>query len=106
MHSGPGHPAQACCPGWPGGPEWGRLLATITWISTRDASGLYLRQIDVQGVDTKFIGEHRGVLTELLDMQLPHERVNAAGEGFEERYGFARKPGYVRFRCGSRFGGF
>jgi hypothetical protein len=87
-------------------PEWDRLLATVTWISARDTSGLYLRQVDVPGVDTKFIGQHRGILTELLDMQLPPERVNAAGEGFEERYGFARKPGYVRFRCGSRLGGF
>ena len=28
---------------------------------------MYLRQIDVPGVDTKFIERHKGVLTELLD---------------------------------------
>ena len=88
------------------GAEWDQLLAIVGWIGSRDTSGLYLRQVDVPGVDTKFIGQHRGVLTELLDLQLPPERVNAAGEGFEDRYGFLRKPGYVRFRCGSRLAGF
>jgi hypothetical protein len=86
--------------------EWDQLLAIVGWIGSRDTSGLYLRQVDVPGVDTKFIGQHRGVLTELLDLELPPERVNAAGEGFEGRYGFLRKPGYVRFRCGSRLAGF
>jgi hypothetical protein len=86
--------------------EWIQLLAIVGWIGSRDTSGLYLRQVDVPGVDTKFIGQHRGVLTELLDLQLPPERVNAAGEGFEDRYGFLRKPGYVRFRCCSRIAGF
>lgn len=37
---------------------------------------------------------------------LPAERVNAAGERFEERYGFLRKPGYVRFRCSAPVAGF
>jgi len=81
--------------------DWDRLLATVAWIDARDVSGLYVRQVDVPGVDTKFIGRHRGVLSELLDLQLSPERVHAAGDGFEERYGFRRKPGYVRFRLGA-----
>jgi hypothetical protein len=80
--------------------EWDRLLATVGWIDSRDVSGMYLRQVDVPGVDTKFLERHRGVLAELLDLQLPPERIDAAGDGFEGRYGFRRKPGYVRFRCG------
>jgi len=86
--------------------DWERLLATVSWIDSRDVSGMYLRQVDVPGVDTKFIGGHRGVLTELLDLQLAPSRIDVAGEGFEGRYGFLRKPAYVRLRFGSGFGGF
>jgi hypothetical protein len=86
--------------------SWDRLLAVTGWVLTRDTAGLYLRQVDIPGVDTKFIGRHRGVLTELLDLVLPPERVNATGDGFEERYGFLRKPAHVRFRCSVPVAGF
>ena len=86
--------------------SWDRLLAVTDWILTRDTAGRYLRQVDIPGVDTKFIGRHRGVLAELLDLMLPPGRVNATGDGFEDRYGFLRKPGYVRFRCSVPVAGF
>ena len=86
--------------------SWDRLLAVTGWVATRDTAGLYLRQVDLPGVDTKFIGRHRGVLAELLDLMLPPGRVNATGDGFEQRYGFLRKPGYVRFRCSVPVAGF
>jgi hypothetical protein len=86
--------------------SWDRLLAVCSWVLARDTAGLYLRQVDIPGVDTKFIGRHRGVLAELLDLVLPPGRVNATGDGFEERYGFLRKPGYVRFRCSVPVAGF
>jgi hypothetical protein len=86
--------------------DWERLLATVAWIGSHDVSGMYLRQVDVPGVDTKFIGSHRGVLSELLDLQLDPSRIETAGEGFEGRYGFRRKPGYVRMRLGSGLSGF
>jgi hypothetical protein len=86
--------------------SWDRLLAVTDSILARDTAGLYLRQVDIPGVDTKFIGSHRRVLAELLDLVLPPGRVNLAGDGFEERYGFRRKPGYVRFRCSDPFAGF
>jgi hypothetical protein len=79
--------------------EWDLLLATVAWIDSRDVSGMYLRQVDAPGVDTKFIEQHHGVLSELLDLQLDSSRIDGAGDGFEGRYGFRRKPGYVRFRC-------
>ena len=86
--------------------SWDRLLAVTGWVLARDTAGLYLRQVDIPGVDTKFIGRHRGVLTELLDLVLPPERVNRSGDGFAERYGFLSKPGYVRFRCSAPVAGF
>jgi hypothetical protein len=83
--------------------EWDKLLAVVDWISAWQRPGMYLRQVDVPGVDTKFIERHRGVLAELLDLRLDPERVDVATGDFATRYGFARKPDYVRFRC--PFGG-
>ena len=82
--------------------DWADVLATVRWIDERQVPGMYLRQVDVPGVDTKFIGRHRGVLTELLDLQLAPNRIDVTAPDFEGRYGFARKPGYVRLRTASR----
>jgi hypothetical protein len=79
--------------------RWDRLLATVQWIDQRQLPGMYLRQVDVPGVDTKFIERHRGVLRELLDLQLDHERIDPGAADFEGRYRFRGKPAYVRFRC-------
>ena len=78
--------------------RWDQLLATVRWIDERQSPGMYLRQVDVPGVDTKFIEQHRGVLAELLELQLTRDRIDPAGDGFAARYRFRRKPGYVRFR--------
>lgn len=77
---------------------WERLVATVGWLGEHQEAGMYLRQVDVPGVDTKFIERHRGVLGELLDLQLDPERINGGAKDFEDRYGFRRKPAYVRFR--------
>jgi hypothetical protein len=78
--------------------EWDKLLAVVQWIDQRQRPGMYLRQVDVPGVDTKFIEGHRGVLGELLDAQLDSARITPASADFAVRYGFLRKPGYIRFR--------
>lgn len=78
--------------------RWQRLLDTVAWIDERQQPGIYLRQVDVPGVDTKFIERNRGVLSDLLDLQLSEGRVDVGAADFERRYGFRRKPAYVRFR--------
>jgi hypothetical protein len=85
---------------------WDKLLATVRWIEQRQGPGMYLRQIDVPGVDTKFVERHKGVLSEFLDAQLEPSRVDAAAPDFAVRYGFLRRPGYVRFRAAGGFRGF
>ncbi len=87
--------------------DWPKLLATVRWLEQRHQPGtIYLRQVDVQGVDTKFIERHKGVLTELLDAQLDPSRVLSDAPDFAARYGFLRKPAYVRFRVAGGFRGF
>ena len=80
--------------------EWDKIIDTVDWIDTEARPGSYLRQVDVPGVDTKFIERHRGVLSELLDLQLDHSRIDRlmSRSDFAGRYGFSRKPSYVRFR--------
>ena len=86
--------------------DWDRLLATVRWIEQHQAPGMYLRQVDVPGVDTKFIERNKGVLAELLDAQLDPSRVVDGASDFAGRYGFLRRPGYVRFRVAGRLRGF
>ena len=78
--------------------SWTHLLATVCWVDERQSAGMYVRQVDVPGVDTKFIDKHKRVLTELLDLQLAPARINAAAPDLEGRYGFRRKQDYVRLR--------
>jgi hypothetical protein len=79
---------------------WAQLLDTVRWVEECRRPGMYLRQVDVPGVDTKFIERHRGVLGELLDLQLTAERINLSvpRSDFTGRYRFRKKPQYVRFR--------
>lgn len=79
---------------------WREIMATVWWIDERQRPGEYLRQVDVPGVDTKFIEQHRGVLADLLDTQLGPGRRNTSvpRADFAGRYLFAKKPQYVRFR--------
>ena len=79
---------------------WSGLLAVVAWIMGASTEELYLRQIDVEGVDTKFVDLHKKVLDELLTEVLPEGRIDAqypAGE-FARRYRFLAKPDYTRFR--------
>lgn len=81
--------------------DWPLLLDIVTWMRRHPRPNLYLRQVDIPGVHSKFIEGHRSVLTELCDLVLPAEAVDreAVGlAGFCRRYGFRDKPPRVRFR--------
>lgn len=81
--------------------EWSRLLAVVTWLVEHPRPGIYLRQVDLPGVHSKFIEAHRSVLAELLDLALPADAVDHSKTGisqFSARYGFLEKPTRIRFR--------
>ena len=81
--------------------DWPRLSLTASWIaSLAQTHNVFLREVPIPGVDTKFIERHKGILAELLDMMLPTGRIDAAfpPSQFERRYGFALKPTFVRLR--------
>ena len=80
---------------------WDDLLAVLTWFQAHPRPGVYLRELDIPGIHTKFIETHRSVLTELLDAVLPTDAVDdeaTGARGFNRRYGLRDKPTLIRFR--------
>ena len=80
---------------------WPRLLDVVRWVHAHPRPGIYLRQVDIPGVDSKFIEGQRGVLAELLDLALPATAIDPGATGtsqFCRRYGFQDKPLRIRFR--------
>lgn len=81
--------------------EWSRLLDVVAWMEGHPRPGIYLRQVDIPQVHSKFIEAHRGVLGELFDLVLPTAAIAAERSGagqFAARYGFLEKPIRIRLR--------
>lgn len=81
--------------------EWDRLLDVIDWLLAHPRPGIYLRQVDIPGVHSKFIEAHRGVLMQCLDRVLPPDVIDNTARGvggFARRYGFREKPLRIRLR--------
>ncbi len=81
--------------------DWDRILAVLAYFRDHPRPGVYLRQLDIPGVDTKFIESRRKLLMALLDKVLPEDAIDAGATGvkrFAERYGLRQEPPLVRFR--------
>ena len=81
--------------------HWPKILRILGFMKANSRPAIYIRQLDISGVDTKFIEKHKKLLSELLDTVLPSDAIdqNATGAtGFEQRYGFLAKPVLIRFR--------
>ncbi|HAT32155.1 MAG TPA: hypothetical protein DCW29_15255 [Janthinobacterium sp.] len=82
-------------------PAWERILAILQWFVAHPRPRMYLRQLDIAGVDGKFIENRKGLLAELLDQVLPAAAIDAGAVGarqFEARYDLLAKPALIRFR--------
>ena len=80
---------------------WPHLLDVVAWLQAHPRPGVYLRQVDLPGIHSKFIEGQRAVLSELLDLVLPADAVDHGASGasqFAPRYGFRDKPLRVRLR--------
>lgn len=74
--------------------DFGRLIAMLDWLMQNPASNVYLRQLPVEGLDTKWAEQRIGVITGLLkDMK------QEKGEGnFHEICGLLRPPHRIRVK--------
>jgi hypothetical protein len=82
---------------------WPRVLAVCRFIRDNPMPARYIRELDIAGVDSKFIEQHKSILRELLDIVLPPEAADRevgslSGHGFERRYGFRYDEPLIRFR--------
>jgi hypothetical protein len=81
--------------------EWNRLLDIVAWLQAHPRPGVYLREVDIPGVHSKFIEAQRSILGELLDLALAPAAIDSSVAGasqFARRYGFRDKPQRIRFR--------
>jgi len=64
-----------------------RLHGVLRWLIEHPDSGLYIRQLPIRGVDTKWIGAHRSLVTDLFTAATMHDGL-----------GLAEPPRLVRMR--------
>ncbi len=85
------------------GAQWAQLLDVVRFLQEHPRPHHYPRELDIPGVDSKFIESHRRILRALLDEALPDDAVNRAfaakdNAGFCRRYGLRFDQPLVRFR--------
>jgi hypothetical protein len=69
------------------GPDFERLTSVLAWLRGHPDSGLYIRQLPIRGVDTKWVGRNESLVT----------RLHRAATG-REGLGLAPTPDLVRIR--------
>lgn len=77
---------------------WQQLLSVVDWFVAHPNPDIYIRQIDLPGIDSKFIEQHTAQLTALLDALLPASAIDTCEKKFELRYGLRYDQHLIRFR--------
>ncbi|OED46734.1 hypothetical protein ACH42_03505 [Endozoicomonas sp. (ex Bugula neritina AB1)] len=82
---------------------WPLLIKVCRYFQLKPKPGRYIRQLDIQDVDTKFIEMHKGILSDLLTLALESEDFDAevtglSENGFERRFGLLFDEPLIRFR--------
>ena len=83
--------------------DWERIVSVCRYLVQHPKPDIYLRQLPVEGVDTKFVESHKKVLDLLLTRLLPETAYDTGIDslvsgGFERKYGFRTPQPTVRFR--------
>ncbi|MEM6730995.1 MAG: Wadjet anti-phage system protein JetD domain-containing protein, partial [Myxococcota bacterium] len=83
--------------------EWTRVLSVLRFVCDHPRPQLFCRQLELPGVDTKFIEGRQRLLAELFDCLLPPDAIEESAPlrreaWFEHRYGFLYDPPRIRFR--------
>ena len=78
--------------------EFERLTEGLAELSSGSNDGLYLRQLPIAGIDSKWIGVNRGLVTELLRPLLGADRGEDATGDLWSIAGLRREPSLLRLR--------
>lgn len=82
-------------------PVWEKLADVCLYFIENPAPDIYIRQIDIPGIDTKFIEKHKRILSELLIYLQPErytEPYPGGTHGFEKYFGLRYDEPLIRFR--------
>ncbi len=82
---------------------WGELFSVCDFFMAHPRPHCYLRELSIEGVDTKFIERHRAILDTLLVVLLPQEAyasdiTGLADYGFERKFGLRYPLAQVHFK--------
>ncbi|MDQ6741176.1 MAG: DUF3322 domain-containing protein, partial [Actinomycetota bacterium] len=66
------------------------------WLAANPAPGMYLRQLSLPGVHTKFVETHRRLIDDMVATLEPGRPL--AGKNYARRHGFLAAPDRVRLR--------
>lgn len=82
---------------------WSQLLKVCHYFKSHPQPDCYIRQLDIKGVDSKFIEQHKSILNELLPQILDKihydfEITGLSHHGFERRYGLRYDQPLIRLR--------
>ncbi len=82
------------------GEDWALILRVVQWFSANPQSKLYLRQLEIQGVDTKFIETRASLIHELLTVLSADRDTETAAKlsSGSALPGIQTTPSLVRFR--------
>lgn len=82
---------------------WHKIIVVVKHFQANPSPHLYLRQLDIPGIDTKFIENNQGVIRVILDTILHPDYINhditgLVSHGFERRFNLLHDEKQVRFR--------
>ena len=83
--------------------QWPKLINVCLHMQRHPQPNVYIRQLNIAGIDSKFIEQHKGILKILLDICLAAKYINQPftklkEHGFEKRFGFRYDQPLVRMR--------
>lgn len=83
--------------------KWVLLLGVAAYLRQHPRPNCYLRDLNLAGLDSKFIEQNKRRLADLLDRVLPESAITSeiplqANHGFARRYGFCWHSPQIRFR--------
>ncbi|MFA0049695.1 Wadjet anti-phage system protein JetD domain-containing protein [Vibrio breoganii] len=83
--------------------SWPKLIGVCRYFIDNPQPNCYIRQLDIDGVDTKFIERHKSIIRTLLDEVLAPELINQrfnklSEHGFERRFNLLYDQPVIRFR--------
>jgi len=81
--------------------KWEDLLRVVEWMKLHPNPCIYVREVRILGLHTKFIERNQALLSQLIDVALNDAASSGNAQSFAARYGFREERPAVRFRISS-----